>query len=137
MQRSPNMRAGRCGVWKKILMIDGRTKSSLLLATGLSRLLPRHRADIRVQLALSTPVPVILHARAADLSTGGLSIVLPQESASTAVTMIGLKGPGGNDPVWLRVRLRHRSGFRCGFQFVGPTAEQKALLRDLCRALPA
>lgn len=101
------------------------------------RLLPRHQADIRVRLALSTPVPVILHARVADLSTGGMSIVLPHEGLRSAIAMIGLKAPGGEDYIWLPVRLRHRSGFRCGFQFVEPTAEQKALLRHLCRSLLA
>ena len=118
-------------------MIEARITSDSRSHAGSRRLLPRHRADIRVRLALSTPVPVILHARAADLSTGGMSIVLPQESASREVASIGLKAPSGGDHVWLRVRLRHRSGFRCGFQFLEPTAEQKAWLRRLCRCLPA
>lgn len=118
-------------------MIETGTTSNPRSAVVSQRLLPRHRADIRVRLALSTPVPVILHARTTDLSTGGMSIILPQETVRTAVAMIGLKAPVGEDYLWLPVRLRHRSGFRCGFQFVEPTREQKTLLRHLCRSLPA
>ncbi len=51
--------------------------------------------------------------------------------------MIGVKAPGHNDYVWLSVRLRHRSGFRCGFQFLETTPEQNSFLRNLCRSLPA
>ncbi|HEU5400352.1 MAG TPA: PilZ domain-containing protein [Terriglobales bacterium] len=118
-------------------MIEATKKSNSRWKAGPRRLLTRHRVDIRVRIALSTPVPVILHARAADVSTGGMSVVLPQESASCAVTMVGLKAPGRNDDVWLRVRLRYRSGFRCGFQFVEPTEEQRFLLRQICSSLPA
>lgn len=116
-------------------MIEASTMSDSRIAGGARRVLPRYRADIRVRLALTTPLAVILHARAADVSTGGMSVFLPQESASVAVAMIGLKAPGRDDDVWLRVRLRHRSGFRCGFQFLEPTIEERALLRHLCRSL--
>lgn len=118
-------------------MIKISTRSEASSPVVSRRLLPRHRADLRVRLALSTPVPVILHARAGDVSTGGISIVLPQESSSATVAMVGLRGPALDDYIWLRVRLRHRSGFRCGFQFVNPTFEQRALLRLVCRSLPA
>ena len=101
------------------------------------RLLPRYRADIRVRVALSTPVPVIFHARAADLSTSGIRIVLPQEDLGNAVNVIGLTVPGADDPLWLSVRLRHHAGFRCGFEFVEPTLEQRGLLRRLCALLSA
>ncbi len=117
-------------------MIEAKVKNNSRSAAS-RRLLPRHHADMRVRIALSTPVPVILHARAADLSTGGMSVVLPQESSSTAVAMIGFRTPECTEDVWFHVRLRHRSGFRCGFQFVDATAEQKSLLRQLCRALAA
>ncbi len=101
------------------------------------RFLPRYRADIRVRIALSTPVPVILHARAADLSTSGMSIVLPQEDLGQVVKVIGLKVPGADDPLWLPVRLRHHNGFRCGFEFVDLSLEQRGLLRRLCAAISA
>jgi hypothetical protein len=90
-----------------------------------------------VRVALSTPVPVILHARAADLSASGMSIVLPQEDLSDTVKVIGLKVPGTDDHLWLSVRLRHHAGFRCGFEFVEPSLEQRGLLRRLCAALSA
>lgn len=106
-------------------------------ATPSRRLLPRYRADIRVRITLSTPVPVILHARVADLSTSGMSIVLPQPDLSEVVSVVGLSVPGKDDPLWIRVRLRHHNGFRCGFEFVELSLEQRGLLRRLCAALAA
>lgn len=91
---------------------------------------------MRIRVVLTTPVPVILHARAADISIGGMSIVLPQEAAARAVAMLGIKPRGLDDHVWIRVRLRYRLGFRCGYQFVETTPEQRALLRHLCGSLP-
>ncbi len=91
---------------------------------------------MRIRLVLATPVPVVLHARASDISTGGMSIVLPQESVAGSVAMLGIKPPSVNDHVWVRVRLRYRSGFRCGFQFLETTPEQRALIRRLCGSLP-
>lgn len=114
-----------------------RMASSSSATTPSRRLLPRYCADIRVRIALSTPVPVILHARAADLSTSGMSIVLPQADLSEAITVVGLKVPGTDDPLWIPVRLRHHNGFRCGFEFVDLTLEQRGLVRRLCAALSA
>ncbi|MGE5111252.1 MAG: PilZ domain-containing protein [Acidobacteriaceae bacterium] len=93
---------------------------------------PRHAADLRVRIALATPTPVILYARSVDLSTGGLSILLPHEGLGEAVATIGMKGRTADDYIWIRVRLRHRSGFRCGFQFIDTTAQQRSFIRLLC-----
>jgi hypothetical protein len=82
----------------------------------------------------------MLHARTSDLSTGGVCIVLPEVAAEDSIAVIGLRAPGkGMEPeltIWFRARLRHRSGFRCGYQFLDLSAEQKLFLRHLCRALP-
>jgi c-di-GMP-binding flagellar brake protein YcgR len=96
----------------------------------------RYRADIRVRIALATPVPVILSARSADLSTGGMSVILPQEGSTGAIAMIGIRPPGFDDHVWIRVRLCHRSGFRYGFQFLETTPAQRTFLRRICGSLP-
>jgi c-di-GMP-binding flagellar brake protein YcgR len=106
-----------------------RTRPS---AVQIRRRSTRHAADLRVRVALATPTPVILHARAADLSTGGLAIVLPQENLSESVAMVGLKPRNGKEYIWIRVLLRHRSGFRCGFQFLETTAQERAVIRLLC-----
>lgn len=106
-----------------------RTRSS---AFQIRRLSTRHAADLRVRVVLTTPTPVILHARTADLSTGGLAIVLPQENLSGSVAMVGLKPRDGEAYIWIRVLLRHRSGFRCGFQFIETTVQQRAMIRLLC-----
>jgi c-di-GMP-binding flagellar brake protein YcgR len=119
-------------------MIEARRSSSRASAAPLSgrRRSPRYRADMRVRIALATPVPVILSVRSADLSLGGLSVILPQVASSGVIAMIGIRPPGLDDHVWIRVRLRHRSGFRCGFQFLETTAAQKTFLRRICGSLP-
>lgn len=101
-------------------------------AVRVLRLSPRHAADLRIRVVLATPTPVILYARSVDLSTGGLSILLPQEGLGESVAMIGMKGRTAEDYIWIRVRLRHRSGFRCGFQFIDTTAQQRSVIRLLC-----
>jgi PilZ domain len=97
---------------------------------------PRHRADMRIRLVLATPMPVVLHARASDISVGGVSIVLPQEAIAGSVAMLGIKAHATEGHVWFRVRLRYRSGFRCGFQFLDTTGEQRTLIRRLCGSMP-
>lgn len=95
----------------------------------------RYRLDIRVQIAVAERNrPVILHARINDLSTGGVSVIVPRELEPGAPAMIGFRVR--DEVVWFRSRLRHRSGFRCGFQFVEMNNEQKLLIRRLCYELP-
>jgi|SRR6185369_1530251 hypothetical protein len=107
-----------------------------------SRQLPRYPVDLLIRVALpATPKPIVLRARTVDLSTGGINISLPHEILENSPAMVGLRLPGPSpaasaEPVfWFRARLRHRTGFRCGFQFLDLTSEQRLLLRRLCLAL--
>ena len=108
-----------------------------------SRQLPRYPIDLLIRVALpASPKPNILRARTIDLSTGGINISLPHDILENSPAMIGLRlvaqtGTAALDePVfWFRARLRHRTGFRCGFQFLDLTTEQRLLLRRLCLAL--
>jgi hypothetical protein len=117
-------------------MIDSRKKNrpSVIEAGSGSnrRRLPRYSADLRVRIVLPTPVSVIVHARTHDLSMGGVSVILPEKITGTAVVMVGFNIPGALNRVWFRARLCHRVGFRCGFQFIATSTEQRAMLRLLC-----
>jgi hypothetical protein len=123
--------------------------STARILSKASRQQARHRADIRVRVAIvEDSIARIIHARLNDLSTGGANILFPVEIAEGATALIGVPLPESamparpktslrNDSIlWFRSRLRHRSGFRFGFQFVDVSNEQKLMLRHLCHSLP-
>jgi PilZ domain len=115
-----------------------------------SRLQPRHRADIRIRVAiLEDSIARVIHARLNDLSTGGANILFPGEIDKNATALIGVPLPESKTPsprprtslrndriLWFRSRLRHRSGFRFGFEFVDVNPDQKMILRQLCHSWP-
>jgi hypothetical protein len=105
-----------------------------------NRQLPRYAANLRIKIVLPDTPPKTIHARTADLSTGGICVVLPQTVAEDALAVIGLRYSerGGEElTIWFRARLCHRSGFRRGYEFLDMSVEQKLVLRRLCLALVA
>ncbi len=100
-----------------------------------NRQLPRYSTDMRIKIALPDNPRRIIPARTADLSTGGICVVLPQTSGEDALAMIGIRGlksdSGDELTIWFRALLRHRTGFRRGYQFVDVSVEQKLFLRQL------
>ncbi len=123
--------------------------SAAKILSKASRLQARHRADIRIRVALvEDSIARIVHARLNDLSIGGANILFPGDIAENATTLIGVPLPESkavqrprtnpyNDGIlWFRSRLRHRTGFRFGFEFMDVKPEQKLLLRQLCHSLP-
>lgn len=122
--------------------------STARILSKASRQQPRHRADIRIRVALvEDSIARVIHARLNDLSTGGANILFPGDIADNATALIGVPLPEPKATpcprtslrddriLWFRSRLRHRSGFRFGFQFVDISNEQKLMLRQLCHNL--
>jgi hypothetical protein len=126
--------------------------STARILSNASRQLPRQRADIRIRVALvEDSIARVVHARLNDLSTGGANILFPGDIADNATALIGVPLPEQmlietkpprsrfdlqrDRILWFRSRLRHRSGFRFGFEFVDITNEQKLMLRRLCNSL--
>jgi hypothetical protein len=123
--------------------------STATILSKASRQQARHRADIRIRVAIvEDSIARIIHARLNDLSIGGANILFPGEIAEGTTALIGVPLPESSLParpksglrndriLWFRSRLRHRSGFRFGFQFVDVSNQQKLLLRHLCHSLP-
>lgn len=124
--------------------------STARILSKASRRQPRHRADIRIRVALvEDSIARVIHARLNDLSTGGANILFPGDIADNATALIGVPIPEAKTPaprssasgrqnriLWFRSRLRHRSGFRFGFEFVDIKPEQRLVLRQLCQSLP-
>lgn len=99
-----------------------------------SRVHSRVRADLRVRVAIfEQSIPRMIHARLNDISRGGANVLMPRELPDGSHAVIGLRDPRGDGRyLWFRSRLRHRAGFRCGFEFLDINPEQKSLLRELC-----
>lgn len=124
--------------------------STARILSKASRQQPRHRADIRVRVAIvEDSIARVIHARLNDLSIGGANILFPGDIAQNTTALIGVPvpetkissarpatSPHNNRILWFRSRLRHRSGFRFGFEFVDVKPEQKMMLRHLCHSLP-
>ncbi len=124
--------------------------STARILSKASRQQPRHRADIRIRVALvEDSIARVVHARLNDLSIGGANILFPGDIADNATALIGVPIPESKIPaprpntsmhnnhiLWFRSRLRHRSGFRFGFEFVDVRPEQKMMLRQFCHSLP-
>lgn len=121
---------------------QGTTRNSTVLFANSwrNRQLPRYRANLRVRVALpGSPKPQIVYARTFDLGLGGVGITVPQAVESGSPAMIGIKLPSDavSDAIlWFPAQLRHRSGFRCGFQFVQLSLNHRLILRHLCGTLP-
>lgn len=123
--------------------------STARIISNASRQQPRHRADIRIRVAIvEDSIARIIHARLNDLSIGGANILFPGDIAENSTALIGVPLPEPKTPaprprilqndriLWFRSRLRHRSGFRFGFEFLDISNEQKMMLRQLCHSLP-
>ncbi len=119
-------------------MIDPRRRHEFprVISTNSRRTRVQHRVsiNIRVRIALPKPLAVIVSVRTSDLSIGGISLVLPERLSPGTPIMVGLPLPGHEECEWLQARMRHRNGFRHGFQFIATTLQQRAALRLLCSA---
>lgn len=100
-----------------------------------SRHVVRHKVDLRVRV---TPdgQPTI-HCRSNDLNKEGIGLLLPTEMPIGTRATIELSLPNRAEPLRLRALLRHREGFRSGFEFVHLNSEERHLIRHFCNELPA
>jgi len=101
-----------------------------------SRLFSRRRIDIRVQLIAPHPTgqQTIVHARTYDVSQSGAGLTVTRQLPLGTGVVICLRLPGSGNPLRLQATVIRRRGFRVGLRFVHPTAEQRLLLSELCRA---
>ena len=98
------------------------------------RQIPRHRIDLRVRV---TPdgQPTI-HCRSNDLNKEGMGLLLPSDMPIGTRALLEFALPHRLEPLRIRGLLRHREGFRSGFEFVHLTSEERHLIRHFCQELP-
>jgi hypothetical protein len=99
-----------------------------------SRLFSRSRLDLRARLETvhATGERIVVHARTYDVSRGGAGVTLTRELPLGSNVVLCLRIPGSGSPLCLQAVITRRTGCRAGLRFVGPTAEQRLLLFELC-----
>ncbi len=101
-----------------------------------SRKYSRYKVDIRVKVVVRTNGrSEIIHGRSNHLGIGGMGVTLTQQLERGTLAILEFKIPGC-EAFKMRSELRYRSGFKCGFQFLEVSAEQRALIRSFCSELP-
>ena len=112
-----------------------------------NRIWQRRLFDLRVRVSAATPGwPLVVHGRTRDLSLGGMGLHLTRELPEGTAAIISLRTtavpksnpqPDSVHEFHFPAVLRHRRGFRCGFQFVQLTPDAKLFVQQLHRRLPA
>jgi TonB family protein len=80
-------------------------------------------------IALRSGVPDNLPGRCTDISEAGVGAVVAGELAAGLQVAVELRLPNVGVPVRARALVRYQSRLRCGFEFVGLSAEQREMIR--------
>src|SRR5271156_2017670 len=91
---------------------------------------PRHAINVPVDLiALRFGVPENLPGRCTDISEAGVGAVVAGEMAAGQQVAVELRLPNIGAPMRVRALVRYQSRLRCGLEFAGLSAEQRAMIR--------
>jgi TonB family protein len=80
-------------------------------------------------IALRFGVPENLPGRCTDISEAGVGAVVAGEMAPGQQVAVELRLPNVGVPMRARALVRYQSRLRCGLEFVGLSAEQRAMIR--------
>jgi c-di-GMP-binding flagellar brake protein YcgR len=100
------------------------------------RIWPRFKLDVRVTCMtgeLGTTRGAI--GRTADISEGGVAVLLPAHLDLGKVVELELTLPGDSRPLQAKVVIRSRQSYRYRCEFVGLPTAQRELIKRACRAL--
>jgi TonB family protein len=104
--------------------------TSLALEKVFRRSFPRYPVKVPLDvIALRSGVPQNLPGRCADLSEGGVGAMVAGELSPGQQVAIELRLPNVGLPVRTRAVVRYQGAMRCGFEFVGLSAEQREMIR--------
>jgi hypothetical protein len=106
------------------------------LGSRSARSVARHPLDIRASLLaiVAGGEQVRVQARTRDLSPLGAGLTLTRPLPSGTLVLLTLRLPGGRGQLSLKAVIARHQGYSAGVHFVGPTAEQRLLLGELCCA---
>ncbi len=95
-----------------------------------NRQVVRYTVDLRVRVTPDGQATI--HCRSNDLNKDGIGVLLPSELPIGTRATIEFSLPKCPVPLKLRSLLRHREGFRSGFEFVHLTSEERHAIRVFC-----
>ena len=103
---------------------------SLALENTQRRAYPRRPVHVPLDvIALRSGVPENLPGRCTDLSETGVGAVIAGELVPDQQVAVELRIPNVGVPVRARALVRYQSRLRCGLEFTGLSAEQRAMIR--------
>jgi TonB family protein len=103
---------------------------SLALEKTQRRAYPRRPVHVPLDvIALRSGVPENLPGRCTDLSETGVGAVIAGELVPDQQVAVELRLPNVGVPVRARALVRYQSRLRCGLEFTGLSAEQRAMIR--------
>ncbi len=93
---------------------------------GWTRRWKRSKVDIRVRIRRwEEPEEATSVVRTYELSEGGMSVYASETLEIGAFMQVVIALPAAANPLRLRAVVRNRRGFRCGLEFVEPSAAEK------------
>jgi TonB family protein len=103
---------------------------SLALEKTQRRAYPRRPVHVPLDvIALRSGVPENLPGRCIDLSETGVGAVIAGELVPDQQVAVELRIPNVGVPVRARALVRYQSRLRCGLEFTGLSAEQRAMIQ--------
>lgn len=89
--------------------------------------------DVRVKaVIMENEHKTVVHGRSAQLSEGGIGVTMTREMPKGTVATLIFKLPGDEDERTLLAEVKYRSGFRCGFEFLGISPQTRKELLHFC-----
>jgi c-di-GMP-binding flagellar brake protein YcgR len=89
--------------------------------------------DVRVKaVIMENERETVVYGRSAQLSEGGIGVTMTREMPKGTVATLIFKLPGDEDERTLKAEVKYRSGFRCGFEFLGISAQTRKELLCFC-----
>jgi hypothetical protein len=97
----------------------------------------RHRTDLPLTVTvLRQDGYVRLQGRCHEIAQAGLGGVISTALVAGEVVSLEFFIPDVPQPLVLRAVVRHRAGFVHGFEFIGPSPEQRDCILTFSRPLP-
>ena len=110
--------------------------SQLLQDRGYKRRYPRYRTDLKLTvLVLGSEGHFGVNGWCNQIGEGGLGAIISTEVSIGELVNLEWSMPIEQQPISLRAVVRWRNRLQHGFEFLGISSQQRAMIRDYCKDL--